>query len=56
LLIGGIFHVMIELMFMSANITVKMSSYLGGAIMIATILIIILAKPKNLSLQLKQMA
>jgi uncharacterized protein len=54
LFIVAIFHAIIELMFMSANITVKMSSYMGAAIMIAAILIIILAKPGNLSLQLKQ--
>lgn len=54
LLIVAIFHAIIELMFMSANITVKMSSYLGAVIMIAAILIIILAKPGNLSLQPKQ--
>lgn len=51
LLIVAIFHAMIELMFMSANITVKMSSYIGAAIMIAAILIIVLAKPGNLSLK-----
>jgi uncharacterized protein len=54
LLIVVIFHAMIELMFMSANITVKMSSYLGATIMIAAILIIVIAKPHNLSLQPKQ--
>jgi hypothetical protein len=45
---------MIELIFISANITVKMSSYLGAAIMVAAILIILLAKPGNFSLQPKQ--
>jgi uncharacterized protein len=54
LLIVAIFHAMIELMFISANITVKMSSYLGAAIMIGAILIIVIAKPRNLSLQPKQ--
>jgi uncharacterized protein len=56
LLIAAIFHAMIELMFISANITVKMSSYLGAAIMIGAILIIVIAKPRNLSLQPKQTA
>jgi uncharacterized protein len=54
LLIVAIFHAMIELMFMSENITVRMSSYMGAAFMIAAILIILIAKRENLSLQLKQ--
>jgi uncharacterized protein len=54
LLIVAIFHAMIELMFISANITVKMSAYLGAAIMIGAILIIVIVKPRNLSLQPKQ--
>lgn len=54
LLIVAIFHAMIELMFMSANVTVKMSAYSGAAIMITALLIILIAKPRNLSLQLKQ--
>lgn len=54
LLIVALFHAMIELMFISDNITVKMSSYIGAAIMIAAILIILVAKPRNLSLQVKQ--
>jgi uncharacterized protein len=54
LLVVAIFHAMIELIFISANITVKMSSYLGAAIMVAAILIILLAKPGNFSLQPKQ--
>lgn len=53
LFIVAIFHAMIELMFMSENITIKMSSYLGAAIMIAAILIILIAKPRNLSLKTK---
>jgi hypothetical protein len=52
LLIVAIFHAMIELMFMSSNITVKISSYLGAAIMIAAIFIILIAKPANLSFKL----
>lgn len=56
LFIAAIFHAMIELMFISANITVKMSSYLGTAITVAAILIIVIAKPRNLSLQPKQTA
>ncbi|MDH3246359.1 MAG: CPBP family intramembrane metalloprotease [Saprospiraceae bacterium] len=43
------FHAMIELMFMSDNVTVQMSTYEGAAIMIGAILIILLAGPKNLS-------
>jgi membrane protease YdiL (CAAX protease family) len=54
LLIVAIFHAMIELMFISSNITVKMSSYLGAAIMIAAILIILITKPANLSFKIKQ--
>ena len=54
LLIVAIFHAMIELMFTSTNITVKMTSYLGSAIMISAILIILLTKPSNLSLTAKQ--
>jgi membrane protease YdiL (CAAX protease family) len=54
LFIVAIFHAMIELMFISVNITVKMFSYLGAAIMVAAILIILLSKPGNLSLQPKQ--
>jgi uncharacterized protein len=49
LLIAAIFHAMIELMFISANITSKMSSYMGATIMVAAILIIIVTKPRNLS-------
>jgi uncharacterized protein len=54
LFIAAIFHTMIELMFISANVTVKMSSYLGMAITVAAILVILFAKRTNLSLQLKQ--
>jgi uncharacterized protein len=54
LFIAAIFHAMIELMFISADITAKMSSYLGAGIMIEAILIIVIAKPRNLSLQPKQ--
>ena len=53
LFIVAIFHAMIELMFISDNITVKMISYIGAAIMIAAILIILIAKPRNLSLKPK---
>jgi len=54
LLIVAIFHAMIELMFMSTNITVKMSSYIGATIMIAAILIIFLTKGSKLSYLNKQ--
>jgi len=54
LLIVSLFHAMIELMFMSANITVKMSTYIGAIIMTAAILIILLVKPVNLSLRTRQ--
>lgn len=54
LLIVALFHAMIELMFISDNITVKMTSYIGGAIMISAVLIVLIAKPRNLSLQPKQ--
>lgn len=53
LLIVSLFHAMIELMFISDNITVKMSSYLGAAIMVSAVLIILIAKPRNLSLKPK---
>lgn len=53
LFIVAIFHAMIELIFMSANITVKMSSYLGVATMIGAILIILIAKSRNLCLKAK---
>lgn len=54
LLIVAIFHAMIELMFMSANITVEMSSYIGATIIIAAIVIIIVTKKANLSFVIKQ--
>lgn len=54
LLIVAIFHAMIELMFISNNITVEMSSYLGASIMIAAILIILITKRSNLSFITKQ--
>jgi membrane protease YdiL (CAAX protease family) len=54
LLIVIIFHAMIELMFSSTNITVKMSSYMGASFMIAAILIILLTKRNNLSLVTRQ--
>ncbi len=54
LFIAALFHTMIELIFISANIKVKMSSYVGVAITVAAILIIMLAKLRNLSLQPKQ--
>jgi len=54
ILIVAIFHCMIELMFMSSNITVKMSSYIGAAIMVVAVLIILIAKPKNLAFINKQ--
>jgi uncharacterized protein len=54
LFIVALFHAMVELMFMSANITAKISSYLGTAIMIAAIFIIVIVRPRNLSLQAKQ--
>lgn len=54
ILIVAIFHAMIELMFMSNNITVEMSSYLGATIMIGAILIILITKRRNLSLITKQ--
>jgi membrane protease YdiL (CAAX protease family) len=56
LLFVAILHTMIELMFMSENISAKMSSYLGAAIMIAAILIILITRPGNLSLSKKQVA
>jgi uncharacterized protein len=54
LLIVALFHAMIELMFMSANVSAEMISYIGAVIMIAAVMIIVLAKPTNLSLQAKQ--
>lgn len=54
LLFVALFHTMIELMFMSENITSSMSSYLGASIMVAAILIIVIAKPLNLSFIVKQ--
>lgn len=54
LIFVAIFHAMVELMFMSENITLEMSSYLGATIMIAVILIIVITKPANLSFRTKQ--
>ncbi len=54
ILIVAIFHAMIELMFMSENITQNMSNYLGASIMIGAVLIILITKPKNLSFIKKQ--
>jgi len=56
LLIVAIFHAMIELMFMSTNITVKMSSYIGATIMIASVLIILMTKRANLSALTRQIS
>jgi uncharacterized protein len=56
LLIVILFHAMIELMFMSANVTPRMSSYMGAVFMIAAILIILIAKPGNLSFKIKQIS
>jgi uncharacterized membrane protein YkgB len=41
-------------MFMYENITVKMSSFMGATIMVVDILIVLLTKSGNLSLQPKQ--
>jgi membrane protease YdiL (CAAX protease family) len=49
LLIVALFHAMIELMFISENITPEMTKYEGIILMIAAVLILIIAKPKNLS-------
>ncbi len=54
ILIVALFHTMIELMFMSDNITGSMSSWLGAAIMIVALLIILITKPANLSFEVKQ--
>ncbi len=54
LLFVAIFHAMIELMFMSENISEKMTFYIGASIMIAAILIILITKRSNLSLSIKQ--
>jgi uncharacterized protein len=54
LFLVAIFHAMVELMFMSTNITAKMSTYLGATVMIAAILIILLAKVENLSFRPRQ--
>ncbi|MDH3651975.1 MAG: hypothetical protein OEQ53_19975 [Saprospiraceae bacterium] len=43
------FHAMIELMFMSENVTVAMSTFEGSAIMITAIVIVLIAKPEHLS-------
>ena len=40
--IVALFHAMIELMFISKNITVQMSTYLGVTIMIGAVIIILL--------------
>jgi membrane protease YdiL (CAAX protease family) len=55
LLIVAVFHAVIELMFMSANVTIKMSSYMGAAFMVAAIAIILLTRPRNLSLTERQL-
>ena len=56
LLFVSIFHAMIELMFMSKNVTPQMSTYEGAAIMIGAILIVLIAKPKHLSFEAKQVS
>jgi CAAX protease family protein len=54
LLIVALFHAMIELMFVSNNVTVQMSTYQGAIIMIAAVLIVLVTRPKNLSFVKKQ--
>ena len=54
--IVALFHAMIELMFISKNITVQMSTYLGVTIMIGAVIIILLTKPHNLSLMPRQIS
>jgi len=54
LLIVAIFHAMIELLFMSKNITINISTYLGVIFMVSAILIILIAKKANLSFLSKQ--
>jgi membrane protease YdiL (CAAX protease family) len=47
LLIVSLFHAVIELIFMSANITPAMSTYTGAMFMVIAVLIILIAKPAN---------
>lgn len=49
LIFVAVFHAMIELMFISSNITTAMTTYIGAAIIIAAILIVMITKSKNLS-------
>lgn len=50
----SIFHAMVEIIFMSKNITPLISSYEGVALMIIAILIVIITKPANLSFAERQ--
>lgn len=56
LLIVAIFHAMVELMFISANITPAISGYLGAIFMVAALSIILITKPKNLSFAERQIS
>lgn len=49
LLIVSVFHAMVELIFISKNITPQISMYEGVAFTIAAVLVIIMTKPRNLS-------
>lgn len=54
LLLVSIFHAMVEIIFMSKNITLQISSYEGAAFMITAILIIVITKPIQLSFTERQ--
>lgn len=54
LLIVSLFHAMIELIFMSDNISIKMTAYEGIFFALVAVLIILIAKPKNLSFVARQ--
>lgn len=54
LLIVAVFHAMVELIFISKNITPHISMYEGVAFTIAAILVVIIARPKNLSFAERQ--
>ncbi|HEX4957635.1 MAG TPA: CPBP family intramembrane glutamic endopeptidase [Lacibacter sp.] len=49
LIFVAVFHAMIELMFISSNITTAMTTYMGAAIMMAAVVIVLITNSRNLS-------
>lgn len=52
----ALFHAMVEIIFVSDNITPKISAYEGAIMMTAAIILVWWIKPENLSAQLRQQA